>query len=78
MADTFDLNPDDFRRQQFKESSVETWALFNTGHHTTETLTPMHHFDKVGFKVYITTAETLDGHTAVFVPSGHDPIVDTM
>ena len=47
--------------------------------------TPMYHFDKVGFKVYIATqdvahmtlediAETLDGYATVFVPGGHDPI----
>eukprot|EP00450_Noctiluca_scintillans_P038854 CAMPEP_0194476938 /NCGR_PEP_ID=MMETSP0253-20130528/738_1 /TAXON_ID=2966 /ORGANISM="Noctiluca scintillans" /LENGTH=296 /DNA_ID=CAMNT_0039315845 /DNA_START=62 /DNA_END=952 /DNA_ORIENTATION=+ len=32
-------------------------ALFNTGHHTTETLVPMYHFDKVGFKFDIATQD---------------------
>ena len=59
-------------------------VLFNTGHRTTETLTPMYHFDKVGIKVCITTHDgapmtlqdiALDRHAAVFVQGGHDPIV---
>ena len=62
-------------------------SLFSTDHHTTEALTPMYHFDKVGFKIQITTqdgarltlediAETLDGRATVFVPGGHDPTID--
>lgn len=31
--------------------------FFNTGHHTTETLLPMYHFDKLGFKFDIATED---------------------
>ena len=32
-------------------------ALLKTGRDTTETLTPMYHFDKVGFKINVTTQD---------------------
>ena len=32
-------------------------GLFNTGHHTAETLIPMHHFDKVGFEFDIASQD---------------------